>query len=86
MRPGGPYAVLGSCYNAAPAEYGMAHPGPGGHGPVRVTINGHIIGAITCDGQQHELAVPHSLLRPHGIFIGRWCSMLTSWQFAFGRT
>ncbi len=84
-RSGGPYAVLGSCYNAAAMRIGMAQPTPAGHGPLRITISGHTIGAITCDGQQHELAVPRSLLRHLGVLIGIDSSMLTSWQVDFGR-
>ncbi|MGO8957860.1 MAG: hypothetical protein ACLQFR_10880 [Streptosporangiaceae bacterium] len=82
---GGPVAVFGSCFNAAPDDYGMARPTPAGHGRLRITINGHILGAITCDRQQHELTVPRSMLRSHGFMIEMGSSALTSWQLAFGR-
>jgi hypothetical protein len=84
-RSGGRYAVLASCYNAPSGQAWWAHPAPGGHGPLHILINRHSIGTIACDGQQHELAVPRSLLRRHGVFIGASSSKLTSWQLAFGR-
>jgi len=84
-RSGGPYAVIASCYNAPSGQAWWAHPAPGGHGPLRILINRHSIGTIACDGQQHELAVPNSLLGRHGVLIGASSSKLTSWQLAFGR-
>jgi hypothetical protein len=82
---GGPYAVLASCYNALPIGVGAGPPTPGGNGPLRIMINGHRVGSMPCDSQQHELGIPRSMLRPHGIMITASSSSLTSWQISFGR-
>ncbi len=82
---GGPYAVLGSCYNAAANSYDGARPAPGGHGRLQIIVNGHPVGSVRCDEQQHQLSIPRSALRPHGIMISAASSGLTSWRIAFGR-
>jgi hypothetical protein len=82
---GGPYAVLANCYNALPNAVDAGPPTPGGHGPLRIVINGHRVGSLPCDSQQHELRIPRSMLRPHGIMITASSSSLTSWQISFGR-
>lgn len=85
-RSGGPYAVLGRCYFTRLVDQaGTARSMPSGHGPLTITINGHNIGTIACDMQQHELAVPRSLLRPQGDSVGIVGNELTSWRVAFGR-
>ncbi len=82
----GPYAVLGRCYNAPPIVFNGLPTGASGHGPLEITINGHSIGTIACDGQQHDLTVPRSLVPRHRMFFGKRSSAMTSWQIAFGRT
>jgi hypothetical protein len=77
--------VLVSCYNAVPNGVDAGPSTPGGHGPLQVMINGHRVGSVPCDLQQHELTVPRSVLRPHGIIISAASSSLTSWQISFGR-
>jgi hypothetical protein len=84
-RSGGPYAVVGSCYNTTPMAHNPTASRASGHRLLRVTVNGHSIGAITCDDQQHELAVPRSALRPRGVMVGWTGSAMTSWRVAFGR-
>jgi hypothetical protein len=82
---GGPYAVLANCYNALPNGYGIGRPTPGGHGRLLIMINGHHVGSVACDDQQHELMIPRSMLRPHGEMTTAASSSLTSWQISFGR-
>jgi hypothetical protein len=77
--------VLGSCYNAPPNGLDAGPPTPGGHGPLGIVINGRSLGSMPCDSQQHELRIPPSMLRPHGIMITPASSSLTSWQISFGR-
>ncbi len=66
---GGPYAMLGRCY---------------GPQPPRIQVDGHSVGTMVCDDDQHRLNVPHSALRGHGVVIVVRTSSLTSWQLAFG--
>ena len=72
FRPGRlPYAVFGICYGPA---------------PLRVEINGHSVGSITCDSVTHQLSVPAADLHGHGhqLMLGMNSSNLSSWDFQFG--
>jgi hypothetical protein len=70
FAPGrGQYAFLATCY---------------GPQRLRLTVNGHAVGTISCDGQQQQqLRVPRSALHGHGIMFGIDTSELTSWQVDF---
>jgi hypothetical protein len=66
------YAIYGICY---------------GPEPVKITMNGHRIGSISCDSQQHEITVPAAALTGHGhdAMTAIYGSDLTSWHVEFGQ-
>ena len=66
-----PYAVFGICYGPA---------------PLRVQINGHAVGSITCDSRTHQLSVPAAFLHGHGhrVALGITTGNLTSWDAELG--
>lgn len=66
FSPGrGRYALLAVCYGA---------------GPLRLEVNGHRIGTIACDDNQHQLTVPASALGQHGIRLDIDTSNMTVWR------
>jgi hypothetical protein len=77
----GRYQVLATCYNAVAIQPYA----PGGHGPLQVTIDGHAIGAITCDNMPHALTVPRSVLRTP-LWVAMSSSNLTAWRVEVGTT
>jgi hypothetical protein len=64
------------------AFYGICY----GPQPVRLTIDGHPVGSLTCDSRQHEITVPGSVFtaKGHQLMTRINTGNLTSWQIDFG--
>jgi hypothetical protein len=70
FAPGhGRYAFIAVCY---------------GPKPLRLTVDGHHVGTVSCDDRQQQIAVPHSALRKHTIMFRFETSNLTAYQIDFG--